>query len=224
MERTRVMLIAENASVRSALRQALAGPDIEVVAEATPSLDAVGLARAAVPDLLLVDVDEVSADAGVVLIRALAVNVPDAVIVMLASSHETHDLFRAVAAGARGYLVKGLSDGSLRRSIRAAARGELAMPRELAAEIVDRAAGTIVADPDAPTSLELLSPRELEVLPLLAVGLTDHEIATALMVSKRTVEAHVASILRKLGARNRAGATRAYLHAGRPWSREADPR
>ena len=89
------------------------------------------------------------------------------------------------------------------------------MPRDLAAEIVQRAARGPVPDLDVPASLDGLSPRELEVLPLLAVGLTDHEIATALLVSSRTVETHVASILRKLGARNRAGATRAYLHAGR---------
>jgi DNA-binding NarL/FixJ family response regulator len=215
MSATRVMLIAEHPSVRTALRRSLAGPEIEIAGEASASLDAVTVARAALPDLLLVDVDDVATDAGELLVQALAINLPDVVVVVLAASSATEDLFRAVSAGARGYLVKGLPDSSLRRAIRAAANGELAMPRDLAAAIVARAAGNVAPEPDTAPSLELLSPRELDVLPLLAVGLTDHEIATALMVSTRTVEAHVASILRKLGARNRAGATRAYLHAGR---------
>jgi DNA-binding NarL/FixJ family response regulator len=203
------MVINEQPSVRAALRQAIEGADIQVVAEAAPGEDVLAVARRERPDVLLIDV-EAPDDDDIALVQALSVAAPTAVIVVLTSSHARKELFRAVEAGARGYLVKGLSSSALRRAIRAAVRGELAMPRDLAAEIVARLAGGPSAASPVPR-LALLSPRELEVLGLLAKGLTDHEIADILDVSPRTVEAHVGSILRKLGARNRASATRTYL-------------
>ena len=204
----RVMIVHEQPLTRAAGRATLAGSEIEIVAEATCAADAATLGGTTTPDLVLVDIDLLD-DSAIALIHSVVMRVPDAATVVLSGSSATYDLFRAIDAGARGYLLKGLSNSALRRALLAAARGELAMPRSLAAEMINKAAGA--GGHDALESMRTLSPRELEVLPLLADALTDHEIAEILAVSPRTVEAHVASILRKLGARNRVGAAGAYF-------------
>jgi DNA-binding NarL/FixJ family response regulator len=148
---------------------------------------------------------------GIDAVRALAGRLTGTQIVMLTVSDARSDLIEAIQAGASGYLVKGLAPGALRRAVLGAARGDLAMPRHLAAHVVrEFAAGSAPRQPDDPR-LALLSPRELDVLGLLARGMTDREMGEVLDVSPRTVETHVGNILRKLGARNRAAATGVFL-------------
>jgi DNA-binding NarL/FixJ family response regulator len=204
------MLVIDDAAGRSAVQRALEGPELEVVGEDASSHEAVALAHGLAPDLVLVDID-LPDESGIAIVRALASSLPASVFVTLALSGTRGKLYRAIAAGARGYLLKGMSSSALRRAVLAAARGELAMPRTLAQEVVTQLAGAAATLAAGDSRMELLTAREIEVLALLADGLTDREIAGLLTVSTRTIEAHVGSILRKLGARNRAAATRAFV-------------
>lgn len=202
----RTMVVDDHAFVRSAIRQALTAPDVELVAEAGSAEEALELAPRLRPDVLLVDIDLPGMD-GVALVRELAPRLPETRIVMLTVSGADHHVLDATRFGACGYLTKDLSPDALLRAVRSASDGELAMPRRMAAHLIHRLVGASRHSPTADDpALADLSPRELEVLRLLAEGLTDREIAEALVVSPRTVESHVSSVLHKLGARNRAEA------------------
>jgi DNA-binding NarL/FixJ family response regulator len=207
------MIVDDHALVRAAVRQALDAPDLEMVAEAASAEEALVLAPQVRPDVLLVDVDMPGMD-GVALVRELAPRLPGTRIVMLTVSRDDRHLLDAMRFGAVGYLTKDLSPEALVRAVRSASEGELAMTRGTAARLVHHlveasrssVGPTGLADP----ALATLTPREVEVLRLLAEGLTDHEVAEALTLSPRTVETHVGNILHKLGARNRAEASRRY--------------
>ena len=211
-----VMIVDDHPLVRAAVRQAISAPDVEMVAEAASAEGALEVAPKVRPDVLLVDIDLPGTN-GVELVRELAPRLPDTRIVMLTASHDDRLLLDAMRSGAVGYLTKDLSVDGLVRSIRGAREGELAMSRRTAARLVRRLVETsrpAAAETSADPALGLLTARECQVLRRLADGLTDHEIAEALTLSPRTVEAHVSSILHKLGARNRAEAARRYRAAG----------
>lgn len=212
----RVMLVDDHAFVRSAVRQALTAPDIEVVAECSTGEEALALAPGIHPDVLLLDID-MPGMSGVQVVRELAPRLPGTKIVMLTVSSLDRDLLDAMRNGASGYMTKDVGPDALLRAVRGAAAGDLAMPRHLAAKVVGtfataarRGSGSAVGDQPG---LAALTPREIEVLRLLSEGLTDRETAEALTLSTRTVETHVGNILRKLQVRNRAEAARRY-HAG----------
>jgi len=214
--RIRVMIVDDHPMVRAAVRQAITAPDLEMVAEAESAERALELAPQVRPDVLLVDIDLPGMD-GVELVRELAPRLPDTRIVMLTASRDDRHLLEAMRAGAVGYLTKDLSVEGLVRGIRGAREGELAMSRGTAARLVRRMFETsrpVAMGAGADPALGLLTARESQVLRHLAEGLTDHEIAQVLVLSPRTVEAHVSRILHKLGARNRAEAARRYRAAG----------
>ena len=202
----RVMLVDDHALVRAAVRQAITAPDVEMVAEAASAEDAMAIAIRERPDILLVDIDLPGLD-GVSLVRELAPRLPDTRIVMLTVSSADHHLMDAMRYGACGYLTKDLAPDALLRAVRSAHAGELAMPRRLAARLIHRLVeGSRGMPSSGDPALASLSAREVEVLRLLAEGLTDRRIGEALTISARTVETHVSSILHKLGVRNRAEA------------------
>jgi two-component system response regulator DegU len=206
----RVMLVDDHPMVRSAIRQALEAPDVEVVAEASSAEEAIGLAPSVRPDVLLLDID-LPGLSGIEAVRELAPRLPDTRIVMLTASTDNRDLLDAVRYGAGGYLTKDLTGDALLRAIRGLRKGDLAMSRGHAATVVEHLSRTArPQQADGGTLEGLLSAREQDVLRLLAEGLTDREIATALAISPRTVESHVSSVLRKLGVRNRAEAAQRY--------------
>lgn len=208
--RLRVMLVDDHELVRAAVRQALTVPGLEMAAEAATAEDALGVALKVRPDVLLVDIDLPGMD-GVDLVRELAPRLPQTRIVMLTVSSADHHIVDAMRYGAVGYLTKDLSPEALVRAVRSAHAGELAMPRRLAARLVHRFVETSRrAAPTDDPALASLTGRELEVLRLLAEGLTDREIGQALTISPRTVETHVGSILHKFGVRNRAEAAQRY--------------
>lgn len=210
--RLRVMLVEDHALVRSAVRSAITAPDIELVAEAASAEEALRLAPMLRPDLLLLDID-LPGMTGIELVRELAPRLPATIIVMLTVSSAERDIMDAIRSGARGYLTKDLSPDALLRTIRGVARGELAMSRRAASQVIMRLARgghrglTGLAGQDG---TPLLSARENEVLRHLADGLTDREIAEALLISRRTVETHVGNILAKLGVQSRAQAARRF--------------
>jgi DNA-binding NarL/FixJ family response regulator len=203
-EPLRVMLVEDHALVRSAIARTLSVPGIEVVAQAATAEEALDRLRELRPDVILVDIDLPGMN-GVQLVREIAPRLPEAHIVMLTASAERSDLVSAVRSGASGYLTKDLSPEGLVRAVLGIREGDLPMPRRLAAELVRE-----LVRPMAPGGDGGLSERELEVLQLVADGLTDRDIADALGISPRTVGSHVGNILSKLGARNRAEAARRY--------------
>jgi DNA-binding NarL/FixJ family response regulator len=206
----RVLLVDDHALVRSAIRQALTAPDIEIVGEVSSAEEALQVAPMLRPDLLLLDID-LPGLSGLDAVRELAPRLPDTRIVMLTVSLDRRDLIAAMRHGAAGYLTKDLSGEALLRAVRGLRRGDLPMSRVHAAAVVEHLArGPQAGDADANSIDRLLSSRELEVLRLLSEGLTDRAIAGALAISPRTVESHVSSLLRKLGVRNRAEAARRF--------------
>jgi DNA-binding NarL/FixJ family response regulator len=206
----RVMLVDDHALVRSAVSQAIAAPDVELVAEASTAEDAFALALAVRPDIMLLDIDLPGMN-GLQMLEELAPRLPDTKIVMLTVSDSERDMIEALARGAAGYLTKDLSPEALLRALRGTAKGELAMSRRFSARAMrhfveaarkGRGGGGGV--------IEGLSPRENDVLRMLADGLTDREIAAALIISPRTVETHVSNVLHKLNVRKRAEAAQRY--------------
>ena len=211
-----VMLVDDHALVRSAVRQALTAEDIQVVGEASTAEEAILVAPQLAPDVLLLDVN-LPGTSGLAMLRELAPRLPSTKIVMLTVSDDRRDLIEAVRNGAAGYLTKDLSPDALQRAVRGIRSGDLAMSRAMAAEVIQHlASATGRSGIDPAQALPGISPREEEVLSLLADGLTDKEIADRLGISPRTVETHVGSLLNKLGVRNRAEAARRYreAHAG----------
>jgi len=216
----RVMLVDDHALVRSAVRQALTAPDIEVVGEAATAEETLAMAPELRPDVLLLDINLPGTD-GLRLLRELAPRLPDTRIVMLTVSDNRRDLVEAMRHGAAGYVTKDLSPDALQRAVRGVRSGELPMSRTMAADVV-RQLATGTGRGAVPVEDELLpglSERETEVLGHLAEGLTDREIAERLGISPRTVETHVGSILHKLGVRNRAQAATRYREALNPGRR-----
>jgi two-component system response regulator DevR len=207
----RVMLVDDHALVRSAVRQALSAPDLEVVAEAASAEEALIQAPQLQPDILLLDINLPGTD-GLQLLRELAPRLPQTKIVMLTVSSDRRDLVEAVRNGAAGYLTKDLNPDALQRAVRGIRSGDLAMSRSMAADVIQHLASAANRGGAAEGSLARsgVSARETEVLALLADGMTDREIAERLGISPRTVETHVGSLLSKLGVRNRAQAARRY--------------
>lgn len=206
----RVMVVDDHPLVRSAVSKAIADDGMIVVAEASTAEEALVLAPQVAPDILLLDI-ALPGMSGVELVRELAPRLPTTRIVMLTMSSADRDVADAMRYGASGYLTKDLSPEALARSLRATQTGELVIPRRLAARLLSR---VLRRGPAVETAGELavdrLTVRERDILRLLADGLSDRDIATALTISTRTVESHVSSILRKLDVRNRAEAARRY--------------
>jgi two-component system nitrate/nitrite response regulator NarL len=206
------MLVDDHPLVRSAVRQAITDGEVELVAEAASAEDAFALALSIRPDVLLLDIN-LPGMKGLQMLEEIAPRLPDTKIVMLTVSDTERDVIDAMSRGAAGYLTKDLNPEALLRTIKGIHRGELAMSRRTAANVlrhfVEAARrGRPTADTDGP--LRTLSPRENDVLRMLADGLTDREIAEALIISPRTVETHVSNILHKLSVRNRAEAAQRY--------------
>ncbi|MFN8623917.1 MAG: response regulator transcription factor [Chloroflexota bacterium] len=211
----RVMLVDDHALVRSAVRQAIDAPDVQLVAEAASAEDAFALALSMRPDVLLLDIDLPGMN-GIQMLEELSPRLPETKIVMLTVSDSERDMIEAIARGAAGYLTKDLTPEALLRALRGTQKGELAMSRKFAARAVRhfvQAAkrGRVGGGGGV---IDGLSPRENDVLRMLAEGLTDKEIAAALVISPRTVETHVSNVLHKLNVRNRAEAAQRYRESG----------
>ncbi len=201
---TRVLLADDQAMVRSGLRIILELADIEVVGEAADGAEALALAREHRPDVVLMDVRMPGVDGIEATRRIVAADLPCRVLILTTFDLDQH-VYDALTAGAAGFLLKDASADQLLAAVRRTAAGETPMAPQVLARMIDRFLERRPAA-EEPTALQVLSPREREVLELMARGLSNAEIADHLVVSTATVKTHVRSILAKLDARDRVQA------------------
>jgi DNA-binding NarL/FixJ family response regulator len=205
--RIRVLLADDHPVVREGLRGMLSPEaDLEVVAQAGSGDEAVALALASRPDVILMDLRMPHGD-GVAAISQLQAAGSPARIIVLTTYDTDADILRAVEAGATGYLLKDTPRAELVQAIRAAARGETVLAPLVAGRLVTR-----VRSKGAPS--EALSARETEVLALVARGLTNAAIGRALFVSEATVKTHLTRACAKLGVAGRTAAVTKAMETG----------
>lgn len=175
--------------------------DLEVIAEASDGEEAVLLYERHRPDVVVMDVRMPNVD-GVRAIRRIVASHPDARIVALTSYEGDADVYRALQAGARGFLLKASLGASLVDAIRRAANGERIVPPEVATRLAE-----FIAQDE-------LTPRELEVLELIAQGMRNREIARAIGRTEATVKMHLKHVMQKLGVTDRTEAVTLALRRG----------
>ncbi|HNQ07360.1 MAG TPA: response regulator transcription factor [Tetrasphaera sp.] len=193
---TRVLVVDDHPIVRSGLRTLLDGqPGIDVVGEAADGATALELAGALAPDVVLCDLRLGDGMDGVGVARALQHPGGPAVVILTTYDHDS-DIVRAIEAGAAGYLLKDAAPAQIVRAVELAAAGETVLSAAQEARVV-------ATQRSAPRAL---SERELDVLQLIALGLTNREVARRLFVSEATVKTHLAHVYDKLGAPSRTAA------------------
>lgn len=193
-----LLIVDDHPVVRNGLRGIFTGdPEFEVLGEASDGREAVTLALARRPQVVLMDLRMPRAD-GVTAIRELAAQSPETRVLVLTTYSDDRDVLAAIDAGATGYLLKDAPREELLRGVRAAARGESVLAPTVAATLLGRVRAP---QPEAP-----LSPRELEVLRLIARGKTNREAAAELFISEATVKTHLIHVYAKLGVNDRAAA------------------
>jgi NarL family two-component system response regulator LiaR len=198
-----VLIVDDHQVVRQGVRAFLESqPDITVVAEAESGEAAAQLAAEYAPDVVLMDLLMPGMD-GVAATQQVKLVSPRTQVVVLTSYHQDEHIFPAIRAGALSYLLKDVGPQELVEAVRKAARGEVALDSRVANRLIQELHG---AHQDTPDSLTTLSDRELDVLRLVADGLSNVEIAERLVVSEKTVKSHVSNILSKLHLVNRTQA------------------
>lgn len=207
----RILIADDHPPIRVGVRHALEEGGFEVCGEAATASAAVDLAVRLRPDVALLDVR--MPGGGIQAAVQISELAPATTIVMLTVSRDEADLFDALRAGARGYLLKDIDPTRLPVALRAVLDGEAALPRELVTRLVDEFRGrerrTRGSRGSArPPALAKLTSREWQVLDLLREGLSTQEIAEKLFVAPVTVRTHVSGILRKLHVADRESAVR----------------
>ena len=207
---TRILLADDHAMVRRGLRLVLdSEPDLEVVAEAGDGAEAVDRALEDGVELAVLDVT-MPRLTGIQAVRELARRKPELKTLILSMHDNEQYFFEALKAGAAGYVLKSSADRDLVEACRAAMRGEpFLYPGAVTALIRD-----FLAREDTDGDLEPLTPRELEIVKLIAEAHSTREIADILVISPKTVERHRANILGKLGMRDRVELTRYAIRRG----------
>ncbi len=216
----RIVLVDDHQVLRRGFRSLLADePDLEVVGEASNGREAIELCRRLRPDLVLMDVSMPEMN-GLAATREIKREHPGIGVLML-TMHENPDyLLEALDAGAAGYVLKDTPADRLLNAVRRTLDGESPLNQELATQILRRLAGEIKREaspePRKPSHplREALTPRETEVLKLLATGKTNQQIAQALTISRGTAKVHVERIMRKLGVSDRTQAAIRALEIG----------
>ncbi|WP_144276226.1 response regulator transcription factor [Demequina sp. NBRC 110053] len=216
----RVALVDDQAMVRVGLRMILeAEADLEIVGEASDGADAVALVSANAPDVVLMDIRMPGVDGLAATEQVLAAH-PEARVVILTTFDDDEYLYEALRVGASGFLLKSADGDTLVNAVRVVAAGEALLAPEVTRRVIERFSAHRPSDGNAaeadhvsaedyvppPEAIGDLSEREVEVLQLMARGMSNQEIAQELWVSPTTVKTHVSHILTKLGVRDRVQA------------------
>lgn len=198
----RVLIAEDHFVTRSGLKAILgAEPDIEIVAEAERGADAIALFRVHRPDVAVIDL-RLPDMSGIDVIRTVHAEFADAHLLVLTATDASEAVYRALQAGAHGYLLKDATASALVHAVRDVAAGRRVMTPAVAAQLAER----------MPQSQ--LTPREIDVLRLVAGGRSNKRIADELGLSEATVRTHVSNILSKLGADDRTHAATEALRRG----------
>jgi len=205
-ETIRIAIADDHPIVRQGLRVALgAQDDLELVGEASNGAEAVEVARRLEPDVMIMDIQMPVMD-GISAIEEITEENEDACILVLTSFPDDNNVFSAIKAGAMGFLLKEAPPEDLLEAIRTVNSGEAALHPTIARKLIQE----VKAPTETRSSLDPLTPREMDVLKCLSRGLSNREIAEELTVSVRTVTTHMRNILDKLHVSNR---TQAALYA-----------
>ncbi len=205
----RLLIVDDHPVVRDGLRGIFEATDgLEVVGEAGDGSTALAMALALDPDVVLMDL-RMPGVGGVDAIRSLRERSVRARVLVLTTYDSDSDVLPAVQAGATGYLLKDAPSSELVRAVRAAHRGQAVLSPSVAGTLMTQV-GSVEAAPGRPT----LSPREIEVLRLVAAGKTNREAASTLFVSETTVKTHLLHLYAKLDVRDRAAAVDAAHRLG----------
>ena len=207
MKLIRILIVDDHTLFRSGIKLALQRHEgFDVVGEAGDGLEGIKRAKQLKPDVMLLDL-HMPGIGGVEALRVLAEEVPETQVVMLTVSEDAEDLLETLRAGARGYLLKNIDTEFLLESIQRAVRGESVMSPQIAHKLADflrvqpkSNAAVVEVNPGK------LSPREREIIVMLAHGSSNKEIARILNLSESTIKIHVQGILRKLNLAKRVQA------------------
>jgi len=207
----RVLIADDQRVVREGLAIVVEGfPDTEVVGLAGDGAEAIDLVSSAAPDVVLMDLRMPNVD-GVEATRAIRERHPGVAVVVLTTYADDDSIVAALSAGAAGYLTKDAARDDIRRAVEAAAAGQAVLDPSVEAALLKAAQQGVARPPASAAPPDGLTEREVEVLALIASGLSNHEIAERLFVAETTVKTHVNRIFAKTGSRDRAQAA-VYAH------------
>jgi DNA-binding NarL/FixJ family response regulator len=203
---TRVLIVDDDDLMRAGLAELLtADPAIEIVGEASTGRQAIEAARRLTPGVVLMDVRMPDLD-GIAATRELSRTVPSARVLIVTTFEQDDYIFSALRAGASGFLLKRTRPEELIAAVHTIAAGDSLLSPSVTRRVVDRMAKQPTPDLADRARLDTLTPREHDVLELIARGLSNREIAAALVVEESTIRTHVKRILMKLNLRDRVQA------------------
>jgi DNA-binding NarL/FixJ family response regulator len=206
MDSMKILLVDDHPLFLEGIQNLLTARGIEVVGTASDGLEALAKARVLHPDVILMDIQMPHCN-GLAATRMIKAELPEIKIVMLTVSEEDEDLFEAIKSGASGYLSKGLDAGKFFEFLSGVVRGEAplspGLTAKILAEFARQANGQMTASKEAEGTPEM-SPRQIEILTLVAQGLTYKEVGDTLCLTERTIKYHMGEILRQLHLKNRA--------------------
>jgi DNA-binding NarL/FixJ family response regulator len=202
----RVLIVEDDALMRAGLRGVLSGdPAIEVVGEASDGREVLHRTRLLSPDIVLMDIRMPDLD-GIAATRDVLAAFPDVKVVILTTFEHDDYIFGALRAGASGFLLKRTRPEDLLAAIHTVAAGDSLLSPSVTSRVIERMAQQPAPHTGRDTRLAALTPRERQVLELVARGLSNNEIAATLVIEESTVKTHTKRILAKLGARDRVQA------------------
>lgn len=212
MDKIRILLADDHTVLRQGMAQVLAmQPDMTVVAQAQNGREAIALARQHHPTIVLLDINMPEVD-GVEAARSIVAALPETKVIILTMYRRDDYVFEAIKAGASGYLLKEVELSELLEAIRAVARGEAVVDPAIASRILAELRSASSATRPSPE--EVLAEREIEILRLLAEGLSNQAIAERLGIAEKTVRNRLSRIFRRLHLKNRTEAALYALRQG----------